>query len=237
VIIILVLAVTYLYFRMYPMGGALVLLQQAAPEVRAQTPSLRQQLENHFKPKSFSPIANSTPWVFEYSPQISNDFHVLDLLILLLMIATVSYGLWTIIKKKRYQDSMQSYMDIISTEDIVRIKLLTLPYNSNMYTFKTTAFIDHVRLKDCRIFPTLRIYWPSFIIEHKILARQTRLPVDCPVNMYQALRITRILNSTFEILIFSRDNHSHIYKLIPLRGSVWQRVESETPTNNWSTLP
>jgi hypothetical protein len=74
VIIILVLAVIYLYFRMNTMGGALVLLQQAAPQVQAQTPSLRQQLENHFKAKSLSPITNSTPWVFEYSPQISNDF-------------------------------------------------------------------------------------------------------------------------------------------------------------------
>jgi hypothetical protein len=237
IIIILVLAVIYLYFRMNTMGGALVLLQQAAPQVQAQTPSLRQQLENHFKPKSLSPITNSTPWVFEYSPQISSDFHVLDLLILLLMIATVSYALWTIIKKKRYQDKMQIFMDLIGTEDTVRIKLLTLPYNSNMYTFKASAFIDHVRLKGCRIFPTLRIYWPSFTIEHKILAKQTRLPVDCPINMYQALRITSILNSTFEILIFSRDNHSQIYKLIPLQGSVWQRVESESSINNWSTLP
>jgi hypothetical protein len=222
---------------MNTMGGALVLLQQAAPQVRAQTPSLRQQLENHFKPKSLSPITNSTPWVFEYSPQISSDFHVLDLLILLLMIVTVSYALWTIIKKKRYQDKMQIFMDLIGTEDTVRIKLLILPYNSNMYTFKASAFIDHVRLKGCRIFPTLRIYWPSFTIEHKILAKQTRLPVDCPINMYQALRITSILNSTFEILIFSRDNHSQIYKLFPLQGSVWQRVESESSVNSWSTLP
>jgi hypothetical protein len=105
-----------------------------------------------------------------------------------------------------------------------------------MYTFKATAFNNHVRLKGCRIFTTLRTYWPSFIIEHKILAKQTRLPVDCPINMYQALEITRILNSTFEISI-SRDNHSQIYTLILLQGSVWQRVESETSTNNWSTLP
>jgi hypothetical protein len=237
VTIILVLAVAYLYFRMYTMGGALILLQQAAPQVRAQDPSLRQQLENHFKPKATPPIANVTPWLFEYSPQISNQFHVLDLLILLLMIATVSYVLWSIIKRRRQQDKMDIFMDVIGPLDKIRIKLLTLPYNSNMYTFKATAFIDHVRLKGCRLFPTLRIYWPSFIIEHKILTKQTRLPIDCPINMYQAFRLTRILNSTFEILIFSRDNHSQVFKLIPLQGSIWQRVESQTPANSWTSLP
>ncbi len=121
---------------------------------------------------------------------------------------------------------MQIFIDIIGAQDNVTVSLMTLPHHSGMYKFRATTFVDRISVQGC-LFPQLHLTWPSFIIQHKFLSKQVKLPTRCKINPYQARKIARILNTSFELLLFTRDGNSQIYRLVPIEGSTWQKIQVE----------
>jgi hypothetical protein len=95
-----------------------------------------------------------------------------------------------------------------------------------MYTYKATHFIEQFAVKGL-LFPQLRIFWPSFLISHRLLSRTVRLPLPCFINPYKAYRIRRILATHYELLLLVREGDGKSLKLMPLHGSTWQQIQKE----------
>jgi hypothetical protein len=95
-----------------------------------------------------------------------------------------------------------------------------------MYTCKATHFVEQVAVKGL-LFPQLRIFWPSFLISHRLLSRTTRLPLSCFINPYKAYRIRRILATHYELFMFVREGDGKSLELMPLHGSTWQQIQKE----------
>jgi hypothetical protein len=85
-------AIVYLFFRTRDLAAMIVVMQQVRP-VEVQTISFHQQLQEFLRQKQ-EKITTQTTFFnipFKYEPQVSRDFHVLDLFIFLTIIAICLY--------------------------------------------------------------------------------------------------------------------------------------------------
>ena len=216
------IALAYLFYKLHIITGALALLQtnvrSAAP---LDNPSIK-RLEEFFRTPT---TTIQSLKMFDYSPQVSPDFHVLDFLIFLLLIIVVCCIFQLIIQRHQTRNSLELFVDIIGPEDNVLVSLLSLPHYAEMYNFKATYFVDRIAVTGT-IFYRLHIIWPSFNIQHKVLSRSIRLPTVFKINPMQARRIKRILSTGFEILFFLKEAHSENFRLLPIQGSSWQRLQT-----------
>jgi hypothetical protein len=71
------------------------------------------------------------------------------------------------------------------------------------------------------------ISWNSFRIRHRFLSRIYELPTTVTLDILTARRAQRILNSRYEVLIFTRAKTSDRYHLLPLEESSWLELQGQ----------
>ena len=147
------------------------------------------------------------------------------------------YIIFHFTENHKRQNTVQIFIDVVGPHDHVLLSLMTLPHSSSMYQFKATRFIDRVCVTGC-IRPQLRLFWGTFVIQHKLLAQKQRLPLSFNINHIKAMRLHRILRSRFEILMFTKEGTSPQFRLMELEGSTWQQQlqERRQHTNQESVL-
>jgi hypothetical protein len=80
--------------------------------------------------------------VIEYRPQISSDFHVLDFRIFMILAVLGLYLVYRFTVNISQKNTTQVFVDLIGSKDNVLVQVLTLPHQSNMYTYKATHFVE-----------------------------------------------------------------------------------------------
>jgi hypothetical protein len=125
----------------------IVLLQQVRP-VEVQTISFQQQLEEYLRQKQEK---ISTPMTFfnipfKYEPQVTRDFPVLDLIILLTIIAICLYLLWRNFRRRQQAHTFEIVLEIVNRYDRVKISLIELTHTADSYVFSASEFISHLSL-------------------------------------------------------------------------------------------
>ena len=179
------------------------------------------QLEQLFKP---TPPTSNPSLNFNYSPQISEEYHILDLLVCLHLAAIVAYGVYTIITAYKNRNCCQVLVNICGTFDDVLIPVLRLPHSSQLYTFRATAFVQRIAVSGF-VKPKLHIRWDTHSINHKVLNKQFHLPSEVPINIIMAYRMRVILQTQFNVLFFIKDAHSSVYRLMQLANTSWAECQ------------
>jgi hypothetical protein len=119
--------------------------------------------------------------------------------------------------------------------ELVKIPLLTLNHSVEVYNFSASEFLTHLSIQRQLIKATMFISWNSFRIRHRLLSRVYELPTTITLDILTACRAQRILNSQYEVLIFTRSKVSERYHLLPLEGSSWLALQR--PPQNLSPQP
>jgi hypothetical protein len=230
-------ALAYLFYRVRILGAALAVRHIAAQTLKEANDVHARKLEDFIQRLNTVPQTSST---FDYKPQLSEQYHVVDILIFLTLVAIGLYLVSQFTANHLRRNTMQIFAHIISSQEDVMVKLLTLPHRSQFYRFQANNFVQAVSVTGF-LLPELHIIWPSFTIQHKLLRRNVNIPSACHINFYQAVKLRRILVANFELLIFAKDSDSQTFRLIPLEGSVWQQVQvrqttpPDTTTQLWFT--
>jgi hypothetical protein len=177
-------AIVYLFFRVRSLAAMIIMLQQVRP-VQVQSISFQRQLEEFLKQKSekISTPATFFNIPFKYEPQVSRDFHVLDLFILLTIIAICLFLLWRKFKRRQQAHSFEIVLEIINRYDRVKISLMKLPHTADSFGFAASEFISYLSLRGLRK-PKLHIHWPTLKIKHRLLTMTVDLP---PITQCQLL--------------------------------------------------
>jgi hypothetical protein len=228
------IALGYLLYKVHILSTAMAIRPIAVQALRQANVSHTQKLEGFFQRQN---TPSTPPVLFEYKPEVSTEYHVLDFCMLVTLIAIAIYLVIKFTTNHMKRNSMQLFVDIVGAHDNVLIALMTLPHNSTMYKFKATTFVESVSVTGF-LRPRLTMIWPTFVIRHKLLSKKQRLPQSCNITPLQAIRLQRILKSSFELLLFVRDGTSPNYRLVPLEGSTWKQIqaESRTITNSSAAL-
>jgi hypothetical protein len=229
-ILVLLIAVVYLFFRVRSLAAMIIMLQQVRP-VEVQSIAFQRQLEEFLKQKTEK---TSTPATYfniplQYEPQISRDFHVLDLFILLTIITICLYLLWHNFRRRQQAHTIEIVLEILNRYDRVKISLMKLPHTADSYTFQADEFISYLSLRGLRK-PKLHIHWPTLKIKHKLLNMTVDLPPIHSVNYWTACKLRRILSSNYEVLLFTRQLNTNIYQIVPLLGSTWNSLQTARST-------
>jgi hypothetical protein len=183
----------------------------------------RRRLEEFFETK---PPIVPTPFTFNYQLKLGTDLYPVDVCILLTVLAILIYLICRFATWKLKPNSTEILAQIVGEQDTIMLKLITLPYPSSLYRFTAIDFVKRISITGC-IRPTVTILWPGFQIHNKVLAKITLLPLTYTVNPMKGIRLTRILTSRYEFLLFAKDCNSKQHKLVPLEGSSWQHVQIE----------
>jgi hypothetical protein len=145
----MIAAIVYLFIRLRSLAATIVLLQCVQP-VQVQTLSFQQELEEFVRQKQIRTTTTMSFFnlPFKYEPKVSNDFHVLDLLILLTIISICFYLLWwRNFRRRQREPTFEIVSEVINRYDRVRIQLAELPHSAESYTFTATEFISHLSLR------------------------------------------------------------------------------------------
>jgi hypothetical protein len=225
-IILLAIATGYLFYRVRALGTALMLLQR--PQVvAAQTVSLEDQLEQFLKNRLTTTTARPFINLPDYRPIISPDYHVVQIFIFLTLLAIFAYFLWRKIWARRHAHETQLVLELSNRKELVKIPLLTLNHSVELYTFSATEFLTHLSIQRHLTRATMFISWNSFRIRHRFLSRIYELPTTVTLDILTARRAQRILNSRYEVLIFTRAKTSDRYHLLPLEESSWLELQGQ----------
>ena len=81
-----------------------------------------------------------------HTPQLSNDYHVLDVLILLTLLIFLFYIIAKFASKKIFINTTEITLELINRTDRITLKLGRIPHRSQYYTFKATAFVEEVNI-------------------------------------------------------------------------------------------
>jgi hypothetical protein len=219
------IAIAYLFYRSRILSAALVARQISAQQVRTANDAQAKKLEEFMQQLNAVTPASSS--MFVYKPQLSEQYHVVDILIFMTLVTIGIYLVSKLTVNRLKRNTTQLFAHIIGPHDDVLIKLMTLPHRSYLYHFKADTFVQSISITGI-LLPEVHIVWPSFEIQHKVLARTAHIPMRCNINYYQATKLRRILLSNFEFLLFTKDSDSPNFRLIPLEGSLWKKVETKT---------
>lgn len=216
-------AIGYLFYRVHMIAASLMFVMRANHASALSNDGTAERLEEFFRRQGMT--SPQTP-LFDYQPQLSPDFHILDFLIFLAVFTIAVYLILRFTTGKLRQNKMQIFVDVIGVQDNVMVKVMTLPHHSSLYTFQAGMFVQRVFVSG-RIIKQLHIVWPDLLIQHKLLSKKERLPSSVNINYYQSRRLRKILSSSFELLLFIRDGNSPNFKLAPLQGTTWQQVQND----------
>jgi hypothetical protein len=151
---------------------------------------------------------------------------VVDILIFVTLVTIGIYLVSKLTVNRLKRNTTQLFAHIIGPHDDVLIKLMTLPHRSYLYRFKADTFVQSISITGI-LLSEVHIVWPSLKIQHKVLTRTARIPITCSINYFQATKLRRILLTNFEFLLFTQDSDSPNFRLIPLQGSLWKKVEAK----------
>ena len=163
----------------------------------------------------------SFPFGFSnHTPQLSNDYHVLDVMIWLTLTTILIYVIVNFTSKKVFANTTEVILELFNDADRITLRLGRIPHLAKYYTFKTTAFVDKVRISG-GIFPQVNLIWPTLTVKHKHLHAKINLPLNCRVHWLKALRLRRMIKTPFELLVFLKDSEREEYCLLPIEGTDW----------------
>jgi hypothetical protein len=205
------------------------MMQQVRP-VDVQTISFHQQLQEFLSQKQEKITTQKTFFniLFKYEPQVSRDYHVLDLFILLTIIAICLYLLWRNFRRRQQAHTFEIVLEIVNRYDRVKISLIELPHTADSYVFSASEFISYLSLRGLQK-PKRHIHWPTLKIKHRLLAMTTDLPPIHSVSYWTACKLRRILSSNYEVLLFTRQLNTNTYQIVPLLGSTWDSLQANRP--------
>jgi hypothetical protein len=224
------IAIAYVFYRSRILAAAVAVRQVSAQ--RTANISQAMKLEDFLQ--QLNPVTPASS-MFVYKPQLSEQYHVVDILICMALVTIGMYLVSKLTAHRLKRNTTQLFAHIIGPHDDVLIKLLTLPHRSYLYSFKADNFVQSISITGI-LLPEVHIVWPSFRIQHKVIARSARIPMTCGINYYQAIKLRRILLSNFEFLLFTKDNDSQNFRLIPLEGSLWKKIETNQQPMRGSEL-
>jgi hypothetical protein len=208
------------FYRSRILAAAVTVRQVSAQ--RTADDAQAQKLEDFLQQfKAVTPASS----MFVYKPQLSDQYHVVDILIFMTLVTMGIYLVSKLTVHRLKRNTTQLFAHIIGPHGDVLIKLLTLPHRSQLYRFKADNFVQSISITGI-LLPEVHIVWPSFKIQHKVITRTARIPMTCSINYYQAIKLRRILLSNFEFLLFTKDSDSQNFRLIPLEGSLWKKIET-----------
>jgi hypothetical protein len=228
------IAIAYLFYRSRILTAALAVRQVSAQHVKTANDAQARKLEDFMLQLNAVSPASST---FVYKPQLSEQYHVVDILIFMTLVTIGIYLVSKLTVNRLKRNTIQLFAHIIGPHDDVLIKLMTLPHRSYLHRFKADTFAQSITITGI-LLPEVHIslVWPSFKIQHNVLTRTARIPMTCSINYYQATKLQRILLSNFEFLLFTKDSDSPNFRLIPLEGSLWKKVETNQQPTRGSEL-
>jgi hypothetical protein len=85
--------------------------------------------------------------VFQYKAEVSPQFNILDIPILLTLISIGIYMIYMIFRFTEHhkrKNTARLYIDIVGVHDHVLVQLMTLPHFAALYRFRATSFMDDV---------------------------------------------------------------------------------------------
>jgi hypothetical protein len=165
---LLAIVTAYLFYRVRALNTAFLLLQRP-PAIEAQTPSIESQLEQFIKNRQTTTIQKPFITLPDYQPEISQEFHVLQLFIFLSLITNCAYFIWRKMWKRRHAHETELIIEISNKKQAVKIPLLTLPHPADLYTFSASEFLTHLSIQSQCFRAHLHISWPSLRVKHKLL--------------------------------------------------------------------
>lgn len=223
-------SIIYLYLRLNRLTGTVAALA-GIPQTRAQTTPKMQEIIQRYLAAKIETTPQPTPGNsrFNYTPMISEEFHALDFLVFTALTAILAYIAARFALYKKRQNTMQVYLDLVSADQHVIIKLAVLPHSTQFYKFSADKFIERIHVTK-GLKPKLHIIWPGLTISHRILKAHRKLLTTYHINWYQAHKLQSILKGQFQALLFMRDGNEQIYRLAPITGTTWAEIQSESPT-------
>jgi hypothetical protein len=226
------IAIAYLFYRSRILSAALAVRIASAQQVKSANDAQARKLEDFMQQLTAVTPASS---MFVYKPQLSEQYHVVDILIFMTLVTIGIYLVSKLTVNRLKRNTTQLFAHIIGPHDDVLIKLMTLPHRSYLYRFKADTFVQSISITGI-LLPEVHIVWPSLKIQHKVLTRTARIPMTCSINYFQATKLRRILLSNFEFLLFTQDSDSPNFRLIPLEGSLWKKVEAKQQPTRGSEI-
>jgi hypothetical protein len=205
------------------LSAALAVRITSAQQVKSANDAQARKLEDFMQKLTAVTPASS---MFVYKPQLSEQYHVVDILIFMTLVTIGIYLVSKLTVNRLKRNTTQLFAHIIGPHDDVLIKLMTLPHRSYLYRFKADTFVQSISITGI-LLPEVNIIWLSLKIQHKVLTRTARIPMTCSINYFQATKLRRILLLNFEFLLFTQDSDSPNFRLIPLEGSSWKKVEAK----------
>ena len=98
--------------------------------------------------KYFAPTSAAAGPVFNYSPQISEDYHVLDaFLIVTIIIISICFML-RFARQRLLANTTEIWAEIINPVNSISIKLGNLAHTSKMYHIEAIEYIDEVKSQE-----------------------------------------------------------------------------------------
>jgi hypothetical protein len=217
---LLAIVTAYLFYRVRALNTAFLLLQRPHT-IEAQTLSIESQLELFIKNRQTTKTQKPFITLPDYQPEISQEFHVLQLFIFLSLITICAYYIWRKIWQRRHAHETELILEISNKRQAVKIPLLTLPHPAELYAYSASEFLTHLSIESQCFRAHLHIAWPSLRIKHKLLTHVLEIPQNITVDAFTARRAQHILANHYEVLMFTRSKTSDIYQLLPLEGSTW----------------
>jgi hypothetical protein len=162
----------------------------------------------------------------DYQPEISQEFHVLQLFLFLSLITICAYFVWRKIWQRRHAHETELILEMSNKRQAVKISLLTLPHPAELYAYSASEFLTHLSIQSQCFRAHLHISWPSLRIKHKLLTHMLEIPQNVKIDACTARRAQRILANHYEVLMFTRSMTSDIYQLLPLEGSTWLTLQN-----------
>lgn len=219
-------------FKHKALALAIVLLQRTEA-TNAEVKDISNKVEQ-FLHRMFTTTVSPFQFALDYRPQLSPDFHALDLMILLLLIAIWSYYLFRAFKRYHNKDKFELALELVTKYERIKLPLLHLFHTADMWQFTATDYVQHISMTIATQ-PLLNFEWPALKMSHKLLNLQQSLPTTYRLSYFQAFQLRRILAQNSEILLVSRQLTSHFYRIITLTGTSWHQMR-HTPINNQSTV-
>jgi hypothetical protein len=217
------IAIAYLFYRSRILSAALS-VRLASAQMKTADDAQARKLEDFMQQLKADIPASS---LFVYKPKLSEQYQVVDILIFMTLVTIGIYLVSKLTVNRLKRNATQLFAHIIGPHDDVLIKLMTLPHRGFLYRFKADTFVQSISITGI-LLPEVHIVWPSLKIQHKVLTRTTRIPMKCSINYFQATKLRRTLLSNFEFLLFTQDSDSPNFRLIPLEGSLWKKVEAKS---------
>jgi hypothetical protein len=222
---LLAIVTAYLFYRVRALNTAFLLLQRPHT-IEAQTLSLESQIELFIKNRQTTTTQKPFIMLPDYQPEISQEFHVLQMFIFVSLITICAYCIWRKIWQRRHSHETELILEISNKRHAVKIPLMTLPHPAELYAYSASEFLTHLSIQSQCFRAHLHMVWPSLRIKHKLLTHVLEIPQKVTIDIFTARRAQRILANHYEVLMFTRSKTSDCYQLLPLEGSTWLTIQN-----------